>query len=407
LLTRIYGPAEFGALGLFTSLLSVAAVASGLQYELSIVSASDEAEAEYLTLAAMVFAFPASMVAGGVCGLLIRFSILGFGGLSWSTPLLLTLAMCFVGVFAALRYWCLREEQFGRVSQAVVVQSAARVILQTVFGVAGSHAGGLLAGETAGRCLGMSRIVRSAWPALRRRLANFRWKELTEALWRNRNFPLYSLPSSLLDSLCMGLTIPLLTRLYGPSVGGHYSLVWRAISVPSVLITGAVADTFHSRLAICAQQTPARVMALFNRTAGSLLLLGVVPASILWFWGEPLFRWVFGVQWALAGAMASLVAPWYLAQFVVSPVSRAVFVLSGQKTKLAWDVLYLGSLLATFSIARSRGMAPLEAIRVLAVVSTALFIVYFLLLIFIIVQFSSRQSARNLIPELLPERPGE
>src|SRR5258708_9075758 len=45
LLTRIYGPADFGALGLFTSFLSVMTVAVALRYEVSIVSGRDEAEA--------------------------------------------------------------------------------------------------------------------------------------------------------------------------------------------------------------------------------------------------------------------------------------------------------------------------------------------------------------------------
>src|ERR1035437_10350788 len=49
-LTRVYGPEDFAALGLFTSFLSVACVAVTLQYETSIISASDRSEAAYLTL---------------------------------------------------------------------------------------------------------------------------------------------------------------------------------------------------------------------------------------------------------------------------------------------------------------------------------------------------------------------
>ena len=283
LLTRIYGPSDFGVLGLFTSFLSTAAVAVALQYELSIVSGRNKAEAEYLTLAALLFAFPVSAVAGGVLWGLIHFGILGFGRLPGGAPLLITPALLCVGVFTALRYWCLREEQFGQVSDGVVAQSAGRSIFQTVLGSAGLHTMGLLYGETIGRCLGMSRMIRNAWPALRRRLHDFRAEEFKQALWRNRKFPLYSLPSSLLDSICMALPLPMLIQLYGPSVGGHYSLVWRAITVPSVLVTAAVADTFHSRMATYARETPEKVRALFHRTTAALLAIGVIPAATLWF----------------------------------------------------------------------------------------------------------------------------
>ncbi len=381
LLTRIYGPSDFGVLGLFTSFLSTAAVAVALQYELSIVSGRNKAEAEYLTLAALLFAFPVSAVAGGVLWGLIHFRILGFGRLPVGAPLLITPALLCVGVFTALRYWCVREELFGQVSDGVVAQSAGRSIFQTVLGSAGLHTMGLLYGETIGRCLGMSRMIRNAWPALRRRLHDFRPEEFKEALWRNCKFPLYSLPSSLLDSICMAFPLPMLIQLYGPSVGGHYSLVWRAITVPSVLVTAAVADTFHSRMATYARETPEKVRALFHRTTAALLAIGVIPAATLWFSGVPLFRLVFGSQWTLAGSIAGIVAPWYLAQFVVSPLSRVVAIFSGQKTKLIWDVLCVVALAGVYFLARSKAMLPLRTVQLLTLVNTGLYLVYYPLLL--------------------------
>jgi O-antigen/teichoic acid export membrane protein len=391
-LTRICGPADFGVLGLFTSYLSIAGVAVSLQYELSIVSGRDEAESEYLTLAALLFTLPVSIVAGVVLWGLMRFRILGFSGLPWGAPLLLTPAMCCMGVFTALRYWCLREERFGQVSRGVATQSAGRAILQVAFGAGGLHALGLLLGETAGRCLGMSRMMRSAWPALRKRVAAFRVEGFKRALGRNRKFPLLSLPSSLLDSLCMGLPVPMLIYLYGAAVGGHFSLVWRAITLPSVLLTAAVADAFHSRIAACARQAPERVCALFFRTTAGLLAVGLVPAAVLWFWGVPLFRLAFGAQWTLAGSIASIVATWYLAQFVVSPVSRVVAVFSGQKTKLIWDVLCVVSLAAVFCLARSKALPPLRTVQLLTLVNTGLYLVYFPLLLRVILRVKESAS---------------
>jgi len=392
ILTRIYGPRDFGALGLFTSFLSIAGVAVALQFEISIVSAADEEEAEYITLACLLLALPVSVVAGTVLWIFIRHSAPEFSLLPQYTAVLLAFAMCFVGVFAALRYWCLRKEQFKQVSQGVVVQSAARASLQAAIGAAGLHSAGLLLGETVGRCLGMSRMLRIAWPVLQRRVSRFRWAEFIQALKRNWKFPIYSLPSCFLDALCMGITVPLLIRLHGASVGGHFSLVWRSVTLPSVVFTGAIADTFHQRIATCAHETPDRVMRLFQCTSAGLLLLGLVPATVMWYWGEPLFLLAFGAQWGVAGTMVSLVVPWYLAQLVVSPVSRVVVVLSGQEIKLLWDVLYLGSLLATFFFAQRQGMGPTELVRMLSLVSAGMYVIYYLLLMRIIVRFTRTQE---------------
>jgi len=387
LLSRLYEPSDFGRLGLFASFLSIMSVAVALRYEVSIVSGQDQTEAAYLTLASFLFAIPTSILAGCLLWLLNHFSGLGYGSLPWQAPLLMACAMLFVGVFTALRYWCLREERFTQVSQGIVVQSAGRAILQTVLGAFKLHSTGLLVGETLGRCMGMSRMFRDAWPVLRGYCASLRWDDFAQALWRHRKFPLYSLPSSFLDALSMGLALPLLVRLYGATVGGYYSLVWRAIAVPSVVVTVAIADTFHSRLAACAREAPAGIMGLFKRTSLSLLLLGSIPSVILWFWGEPLFGFVFGARWAFSGTIAAIVAPWYLSEFVVTPVSRVVLVLSGQELKLIWDVLSLASLLAVFFVAQWRGTELLTMIRVLAILNTALRIIYYLILIRIIVRF--------------------
>jgi O-antigen/teichoic acid export membrane protein len=387
ILTRVYGPEDFATLGLFTSFLSVAGVAVTLQYETSIISASDQSEAVYLTLSAALLGIPTSLLAGCAMWFLIHNSLLGFGILPWYIPILLSFVMCFVGCFAVLRYWCLRDQSFHTVSRAVAEQTAARVIAQAGAGLLGFHDVGLIAGETLGRGVGLGRMFKSSWPEFHSHVTGFRWSECRRVLWKNRKFPLLSLPSSFIDALCIGLTVPLLIQQYGSKIGGSYALVWRVLALPSVLITLAVADTFHSQIAEMVRQAPGKVMSFFTRTSMTLLLAGIVPSAILYLWGRPLFVLAFGAQWGVAGTLAALVAPWYLGQLVVNPVSRTVLVLSGQETKLVWDVLCLVSLPVVFHIARERGLDVLGAVRLLSLVNTSLYFIYFLIVYRLIAKF--------------------
>jgi O-antigen/teichoic acid export membrane protein len=245
--------------------------------------------------------------------------------------------------------------------------------------------------------MGMSKLFRSSWLALKGYIRRFRWSELTHSLWTHRKFPLLSFPSSFLDALCLSLPLPLLVWLYGISTGGYYSLVWKAIAVPSVLITVAVADTFHGRLAICARDEPAQVLHLFRSVSLGLLLAGMVPAATIWLFGPALFGWVFGAKWVLSGTMAAIITPWYLAQFVVSPLSRVVVVLSGQEMKLIWDVLCLVALLGVFSFAHWRSWQALETIRLLSTVYALLFVVYYVVLLRIIARFNRTQNLQTAI----------
>ena len=387
LLTRIYGPNEFGVLGLFTTVMSVFGVAVTLQYEISIPVGENEREAAYLTMGSILLSVPISIAGGGVLGLFMRNSYLGLGAKPWYLPLLLSCSLLAVGLFTVLRYWALREGHFGGIAQGVVVQSAARALLQTAIGALGFKASGLLLGETLGRGMGMSKMLRGSWRSLLKLVYPFTWTELYAVLWRYRKFPLYSFPSSFLDSLCLALPLPLLIRMYGVATGGYYSLVWKAITVPSVLITVAVADTFHSRLATCVRSSPEGVLQLFRVASIGLLLVGCIPATILVIWGSRLFLLVFGSHWAVSGAMAALLAPWYLAQFVVSPLSRVVVILSGQEMKLAWDILCLLSLFGIFTFAHSRGFDVFVTIRLLSAVYASLFVFYYLILLRIVLRF--------------------
>jgi len=392
-LTRIYGPAEFGMLGLFTSLLSILVVAVTLQYEISIVIGKDEHEAAYLTFASLLLTVPVSLLSGAILWFLIHESMLGYGTLPWFAPLLIVLSVAFIGCFTTLRYWALREGQFTWIGQASIVQSAARATLQTVFGAVGLKVSGLLMGETLGRGMGMSRILRGSWPVLKCHAREFRWRELADAMRRHRKFPLYSFPSSLLDAICLALPLPLLVQMYGVSLGGQYSLVWKAITVPSVLISVSIADTFHSTLANSIRESPERVMKIYRMTSLGLFFTGLAPAVVLIVWGPSLFGWVFGARWALAGSIAAIIAPWYLAQFVASPLSRVVVVLSGQEVKLLWDVLCLISLLSVFFAARSMSLVPLQTISALSAVYTLLYVAYYLMLSHIVARFEKSRVA--------------
>jgi len=393
ILTRLYSPQEFGGLGLFTTLLSILGVAVTLQYEISIPVGRNEGEAAFLTLGSLLLSVPMSLIGGVTLWGLILTKSLGFDSLPLYTPVLLALSLFFIGLFTALRYWSLREQQFRHVAEGSVMQSAGRAILQSGLGTLGFHPAGLLLGETLGRGLGMSTMLRHSWPLLRKYAEPSRGRMLLQTLWYHRKFPLFSFPSSFLDALCLGLPLPLLVRMYGVAMGGYYSLVWKAISVPSVLVTVAIADTFHSRLASLVRDEPERVAALFRTTSAGLLLAGSVPAFVLGVWGEAIFGWAFGAPWRVSGEIAAIVAPWYLAQFIVSPLSRVVVVLSGQETKLIWDIACLGSLLGVFFWAHSQALPALVTIRLLSIVYTVLFVAYYLLLVHIIFRFEKSRAS--------------
>jgi lipopolysaccharide exporter len=265
------------------------------------------------------------------------------------------------------------------VSQAVIFQNAGRSVLQVALGVIGSHSFGLLVGEVFGRGLGMSRMLCNALPVMRKHALSVR-DDAARALMSNRQFPLYSMPSSLLNQLGTSLPLPLLVSLYGADAGGYYALVWRVLAVPVVLVGNSMADAFHSRAALYAREDPERLLRFFHSTSAALLAMGIVPTLAVFIFGEPIFVFAFGVKWRLSGTIAAIVAPWFFTSFVVSPISRLVYVLHGQRLKLIYDVLILGANLMVFVFARRLAWPMLDMVTAMSIVNTASKVVYYLLL---------------------------
>ena len=222
-------------------------------------------------------------------------------------------------------------------------------------------------------------MVRIAWPVVRQ--YPLRGGNPVAALVRHRQFPIYSAPSSLLNLLGTSLPLPLLVTLYGPEAGGYYSLVWRVLAVPVVLIGTGMADAFHSHAALYARSDPKRLLRFFHNSTMGLVAIGIIPAAAIAIFGQPIFMFVFGAQWKLSGAIAAIVAPWFLSSFVVSPLSRLVYVLHGQRLKLIYDVAVLGGNLGVFAFADRNGWPLLHMVVAMSVMNTASRIIYYLVLL--------------------------
>ena len=101
--------------------------------------------------------------------------------------------------------------------------------------------------------------------------------------------------------------------------------------------------------------------------------------------------------------MAALVAPWYLGQFVVNPLSRIVFILNGQETKLIWDVVCLVALPGVFYVAHQRQLNVLQAVMLLSIVNALLHGVYFAVLYRILMNHHRGVAARGRVTAVSEE----
>lgn len=393
-LTRVCPAAAIGQLALFTSFTSVAAVGVSLKYELGIVSAPNESDAARLTYASAILSAPVSIVGGIALYAAIHYSWFGFDGLPTYSAFLMITVLFLIGIFTALRYWTIRNERFSLISRTIVGQHAARAFSQVCFGIFFSGAGGLMTGELLGRAVGVFPLFRDVWPSVRKLSNGASIRDFLYVLKGNRKLAVYSLPSTFIDTLVTNLPIPIIIKLYGLENGAYFALVQKVLAVPLGLISASVADTFHTSIARYARERPSQMRALFNRTSFWLVSIGLVPSVVLALYGRSIISVVFGRNWAVAGTLGALSAPWFLSQFVVSPLSRLVFVLNGQELKLIYDVVILTAMLVVTCFSTWHHFTLFGTVWAFSLTNTVGYIVYYLVLMRIVSKEASLRDFR-------------
>ena len=379
-LTRLYTPDEIGLLGLYLVFISVGSIVLSMRYEQAIVVPAADGVAARLAGVALWLILPMTIVVGSVLLAFIAVDVAGYGALpAWSVPLgAVTLAA--FGVSAVLRHWLLRMGRFDVIAGVLFSQSLGRGVSQVSLGAFGLGLPGLLVGEAIGRLLGLGRMLRVAMPGLRGAMQDPVSTPTTRIAGEFAQFPVAGVPSSLLNALAFHIPTPLIAAAYGLPVAGFFSLVQRVLGVPLSVIGASVGDALLQRVSQHARDAPDQALRLFRLTALGLLALAVPLAVVVIVLAPLTFAFIFGEDWRFAGTLAAVMAPWYTAAVVVSPLSRVVLVYRGQTTKLIYDVLSLGVAVASISLAASLGLAPVMAVWYLSLGQAGAYGVYLVIL---------------------------
>ena len=373
IVSRLYSPVDFGILGLALSFLSVSVLMGTLRYEQAILSIPEE-ETQRLfagitrrmpflcTIAIILLAFICWMEVGG------------FGGLS-RTHIIVLYVLLVAAAFAELsRYLFIRQKEFAVVASATIRGALSKALLLLTFGVAGAGWIGLLAAELGSRLAFIHRGRRMIpWSQCFRKSRSTRC-----LLWRYREYPVISLPSSVIDNGADAAQLPIIAALHGLEFAGLYALVQRCAAIPSSLISRNVADVFQTRAVEIISTKADSVFRLFNRTVLSLAGVAVIPAAVVFLHGEEIFVLVFGETWREAGIIAALLSPAMFVQFVANPVSRIVFVSGRLKIKLIFDLTKLGliALLPAASLVLDwEGLETIKGLSLVLIISHVLYLV--------------------------------
>jgi len=382
LLTRIYSPADYGVLAVYSALVAVIAPMLTLRFVLAVpLPRSDGLAVNLIALSGLL------MVAMTI---LMTVLLWAFGDvvLEWMSMEVLSpwwwlviLGAVAAAVYEGLSLWATRRRAYKAISQTKVMQSAMSVLVKVGLGLAGLKPFGLLFGHLVEQSGGVSSFVLRFRGDLKRNSHRISRGGILLLARYYRGFPIFRLPSQFLLVLSTQAPAMFAAALFGASVTGQLGLALMALAIPSNLIGQAVGQAFYGEIARLPKGSEVRIKSLAYSVQRRLFVVGLPLTAALMLLGEPMFYLAFGERWTEAGMFASILAPFVLLQLTSAPLIQILNIYNAQGAFLAINLLRGVGLLAIYQTCVTLNLSPKQFVYAL---SAFLFAFYLLITAYIL-----------------------
>lgn len=342
ILTRLYTPAEFGMLAVFTSFASIFAIIANFRLDAAIISAeSDEERIILRNLSFMATLFLTIVV----ILLLIIFSDFFKGiykGIDYYIILyLIPLYILLYGTLQIYTYLANSKEQYKRISKSKIDKNLSMTLIQLIL-YKSKEAEGLIVGLVLGLITPIVRLSKQKKDSDDPKLLNITsitLKKYLQTLKKYKHYPLVSTPTAAMDIVAIEAPVIMMNKYHDPILVGYYDLAKRTILQPLSFISVSVSQVYLKR--ISDEKSTFIKVKITTIILGILFFIASIVGTIFLLWGEQIFAIIFGEEWRVVGVYSGILIFPFLIRFIVSPIS--VVFLKPENIKIGgiWQLLYL------------------------------------------------------------------
>ena len=350
ILARMYSPEDFGVLALFMAFATVFGSIANARYEMAIVIPKSEKEALSIFLLGLI-------VSGGL-SLFLFIIVLIFHG-----PILslfdnkeisiwlyfVPLSVLGIGIYNSLNFYNTRVSNFKNIAKSNVVKSTILVLLNLVIGFFKNGPIGLVVGQIVSYFSGNLKLYKAV-SNNNNIVKEITLKDIKEIAIKYKDFPKFTMPSTLANVLSQNLTSVVTSILFNIKTLGLYSFALRVMGSPSLLIGKAFSQVYINE-ASKQRREYGNATQVFNNTLKKLLLISVPIFFVVFFIAEDAFAIIFGEEWRVAGLYAKILIPLFWARFITAPISVTNSVFEKQKISLYWQLGLLTLTILIFLLA--------------------------------------------------------
>ncbi len=378
ILTRLYTPEDFGVLALFVAITSIFGSIANGRYELAIMLPREDEDAINIFALGFVIVFCVSLLLFFIVvlfhdTLLYVLNNQDIGFWLYFVPI----AVFFIGLFNLLNYFNNRKKQYKDLANATIMKSIITAIVQLSVGFVKGGVVGLISGQLVSQFFANMKLLNNIIQdkVLISKISKVKMIALAN---KYKDFPKFTIWAGLLNTSSTHLINILIASLFNIKTLGFYSLTQRLLGMPSSLIGGAIGQVFFQE-ATREKQDTGTADNVFKSTLKKLIVIGVPFFAVLFFIIEDLFAFVFGAEWRVAGEYAKILMPFFMINFISSPLAISMSVFEKQKSTLFINIILMFS---SFSILYMSIFLHLEFMMFLTILSIDMFINYLIFIFY-------------------------
>jgi O-antigen/teichoic acid export membrane protein len=343
LLRRMFTAEEFGTAALYVTAVGMLVAIANLKYESAIVLPEEDQEANHLVaggvlITALIALILWLLIFLNQSWIVQRFSLANEE--AWYLHLL-PLSVFLVSSFQCFNLYLIRKKAFKDAARNKVYRRTTEAAAQSASGYFGSSTG-LLLGNLVGDIIN---FFGGFWQAKRLGLNfAFRLQNILPTLQKYWRFPIYHAFPSLLNTISLTLPVFIVNAAFGKAQTGQFDLSRMVLSLPMALISISLSQVYLQHQAERIRKQEA-IVPDFKKVSLTLLLLSLPLAIFLLFFASPLFAFVFGPEWRLAGQLTGVLIFGQTLKFVVSPLSSTLVALQEVRFSALWQILYFAAML--------------------------------------------------------------
>ena len=359
-LTRIFSADDYGLFSIFYSYIEVLIILSTCKYELAIVAADTDREADALARFTLrMNAIVSTLLLTIALALWLTGSLPGnFKALGWMV-LLIPPMVFFCGTSRVYSFLFNRAHSYGTMALSETVNAAAAALLKIGLGLLGVLQAGMPVGTVAGRAIG-----NLAYRLKMRRLERVGLAEQRAAARRHRNFPCYVATKDFVNSFSSNLPFLWLALYFDRAEVGLFALALTFTFRPINILNVAFEQVLYARTAEGVRERRP-IAGMIGKFLLGLNAVALPLAVLAWFVAEPVFGFCFGGRWAGCGVYVRALLPWVYIMLSSTSLMFVSNVFSTQRTEFVFYLVLLALRVAAIAVGIAQG-SFLLAIRLYA-----------------------------------------